>query len=98
MGVSRVPIAIAIHLLALPAICLAGQASVALHRKSNQLDAVASRSAKNVAVSSLARSSSEASYELRLMCDDGLVWPKHRPGRLRFETGLVSRCFSPAVL
>ena len=50
MGASRVPIAIAIHLLALPLICHAGQASVALHRKNNQLDALASRSAKNVAV------------------------------------------------
>ena len=89
MGVSRVPIAIAIHLLALPAICLAGQASVALHRKSNQLDAVASRSAKNVAVSSLARSSGEAPYEMRLMGGDGLVCPKHQPDRLRFETGQV---------
>ncbi len=89
MGVSRVPIAIAIHLLALPAICLAGQASVALHRKSNQLDAVASRSAKNVAVSSLARSSSDAPDGMRLMGGDGPVCAKHRPDRLRFEAGQV---------
>ena len=48
---------VALHLLALPIVCFGGQAYVALHRKSNQLDSVASRSAKNVAVSSLLGSS-----------------------------------------
>ena len=89
MGLTRVPIAIAIHLLALPAICLAGQASVVLHRKNNQLDAVASRSAKNVAVSSQSRSSSEPPCQMRLMGRHGLVCPAPRPDRLRFRRGQV---------
>ncbi len=37
-------------LLLLPVYCLGGQTVVALHRKNAQLDAVASRASKNVAV------------------------------------------------
>ena len=49
MGAPRV--LIAAHLLALPILCLCGQATVTLYRKSDTLDSVASRSSKNVAVS-----------------------------------------------
>lgn len=50
MGCACAPIAALAILLSLPVFCLGGQAVVALHRKNAQLDAVASRSAKNVAV------------------------------------------------
>lgn len=50
MGSACSPIAAIAILLSLPIFCLGGQAVVALHRKNAQLDAVASRSAKNVAV------------------------------------------------
>ena len=43
--------AAALVLIYLPAVCYAGQALIALHRKNGALDAVSSRSQKNVAVS-----------------------------------------------
>ncbi len=43
--------AAALVLIYLPAVCYGGQALIALHRKSGSLDAVSSRSQKNVAVS-----------------------------------------------
>ena len=45
-----------------PASSFAGQALVALHRKNGNLDAVASRSAKNVAVRQAVRQHTLASF------------------------------------